>query len=329
MEDGRKLGDFLEFHHVPVLAREVIEQLLWRRDGIYVDATVGGGGHARLLLERAGREARLIAFDQDPNALEAARKALEDRAAQVVFIHSNFVHLQRVLTERKLVPVDGILFDLGVSSPQLDVGERGFSYRHDAPLDMRMDPTSGVTAADLIASLSEQELARILSEYGEERWAKRIAEFIVEERRHSPITTTGHLVDVIKAAVPAGARKEGPHPARRTFQALRIAANRELEVLEKALTDAVKVLRPGGRIAVISFHSLEDRIVKKTFGRLAVGCDCPPDLPVCICGKQAELKILTRRPIVPTEREIAANPRARSAKLRVAEKVLLGKGDEY
>ncbi len=314
---------------MPVLANEVIERLLWRRDGVYVDATVGGGGHARLLLEHAGPEARLVAIDQDPRALKAARKALSDRAAQVVFIHSNFVHLQRVLLERELVPVDGILFDLGVSSPQLDVAERGFSYRHDAPLDMRMDPTAEVTAADLIATLSEDELTKILLEYGEERWAKRIAKFIVEERRHRPITTTGHLVEIVKAAIPAGARRVGPHPARRTFQALRIAVNRELEVLEKALVDAVNVLRPGGRVAVISFHSLEDRIVKNIFGQLATGCNCPPDLPVCICGKQAELKILTRRPIVPTEREIAANPRARSAKLRVAEKVLLGKGDEY
>ena len=314
---------------MPVLANEVIERLLWRRDGVYVDATVGGGGHARLLLEHAGPEARLVAIDQDPRALKAARKALSDRAAQVVFIHSNFVHLQRVLLERELVPVDGILFDLGVSSPQLDVAERGFSYRHDAPLDMRMDPTAEVTAADLIATLSEDELTKILLEYGEERWAKRIAKFIVEERRHRPITTTGHLVEIVKAAIPAGARRVGPHPARRTFQALRIAVNRELEVLEKALVDAVNVLRPGGRVAVISFHSLEDRIVKNIFGQLATGCNCPPDLPVCISGKQAELKILTRRPIVPTEREIAANPRARSAKLRVAEKVLLGKGDEY
>ena len=314
---------------MPVLANEVIERLLWRRDGVYVDATVGGGGHARLLLEHAGPEARLVAIDQDPRALKAARKALSDRAAQVVFIHSNFVHLQRVLLERELVPVDGILFDLGVSSPQLDVAERGFSYRHDAPLDMRMDPTAEVTAADLIATLSEDELTKILLEYGEERWAKRIAKFIVEERRHRPITTTGHLVEIVKAAIPAGARRVGPHPARRTFQALRIAVNRELEVLEKALVDAVNVLRPGGRVAVISFHSLEDWIVKNIFGQLATGCNCPPDLPVCICGKQAELKILTCRPIVPTEREIAANPRARSAKLRVAEKVLLGKGDEY
>jgi len=282
-----------------------------------------------LLLERAGPEARLIAIDQDPNALAAAKQTLGDKAAQVVFIHSNFLHIERIVTELQCEPVDGILFDLGVSSPQLDAAERGFSYRHDAPLDMRMDPSSPVTAADLLATLTEEELAKILLEYGEERWARRIARFIVEERRRSPIMTTGHLVDVIKAAIPKGARSAGPHPARKTFQALRIAVNRELEVLERALVDAIKLLRPRGRIAVISFHSLEDRIVKQTFARLAAGCTCPPELPVCICGKQAELRILTRKPIVPTEREIADNPRARSAKLRVAEKVLLGKGDEY
>ncbi|HHV93908.1 MAG TPA: 16S rRNA (cytosine(1402)-N(4))-methyltransferase RsmH [Firmicutes bacterium] len=319
----------MDYHHVPVLAQEVIDNLVWRQDGIYVDATVGGGGHARLLLERAGPEARLIAIDQDPNALAAAKQTLGDKAAQVVFIHSNFLHIERIVTELQCEPVDGILFDLGVSSPQLDAAERGFSYRHDAPLDMRMDPSSPVTAADLLATLTEEELAKILLEYGEERWARRIARFIVEERRRSPIMTTGHLVDVIKAAIPKGARSAGPHPARRTFQALRIAVNRELEVLERALVDAIKLLRPRGRIAVISFHSLEDRIVKQTFARLAAGCTCPPELPVCICGKQAELRILTRKPIVPTEREIADNPRARSAKLRVAEKVLLGKGDEY
>ncbi len=282
-----------------------------------------------MLLERAGPEARLIAIDQDPNALAAAKQTLGDKAAQVVFIHSNFLHIERIVTELQCEPVDGILFDLGVSSPQLDAAERGFSYRHDAPLDMRMDPSSPVTAADLLATLTEEELAKILLEYGEERWARRIARFIVEERRRSPIMTTGHLVDVIKAAIPKGARSAGPHPARKTFQALRIAVNRELEVLERALVDAIKLLRPRGRIAVISFHSLEDRIVKQTFARLAAGCTCPPELPVCICGKQAELRILTRKPIVPTEREIADNPRARSAKLRVAEKVLLGKGDEY
>lgn len=282
-----------------------------------------------MLLERAGPEARLIAIDQDPNALAAAKQTLGDKAAQVVFIHSNFLHIERIVTELQCEPVDGILFDLGVSSPQLDAAERGFSYRHDAPLDMRMDPSSPVTAADLLATLTEEELAKILLEYGEERWARRIARFIVEERRRSPIMTTGHLVDVIKAAIPKGARSAGPHPARKTFQALRIAVNRELEVLERALVDAIKLLRPRGRIAVISFHSLEDRIVKQTFARLAAGCTCPPELPVCTCGKQAELRILTRKPIVPTEREIADNPRARSAKLRVAEKVLLGKGDEY
>lgn len=326
---SRKLGGVLDYQHVPVLAQEVIELLCWRQGGIYVDATVGGGGHARLVLNAIGTEGRLVAFDQDPIALEAARETLKDKAEQITFIHSNFVHLHSVLTQRQLVPIDGILFDLGVSSPQLDVAERGFSYRYDAPLDMRMDPQSPVTAAHLVATLSERELAKVIFEYGEERWAKRIARFIVEEREKSPITNTGHLVNVIKAAIPAGARRKGPHPARRTFQALRIAVNRELEFLEKALVDAIKVLRPKGRIAVISFHSLEDRIIKEAFSRLAAGCQCPPDLPVCVCEKQAEVEIITRKPVIPSGAEIAQNPRARSAKLRVAQKVLPDEGDEY
>ncbi|NMB46293.1 MAG: 16S rRNA (cytosine(1402)-N(4))-methyltransferase RsmH [Firmicutes bacterium] len=319
----------MDYQHVPVLAQKVVELLCWRQGGVFVDATVGGGGHARLLLEALGAETKLIAFDQDPTALDAASKALQDKADQVTFIHSNFVHISSILTERGLVPIDGVLFDLGVSSPQLDVAERGFSYRHDAPLDMRMDPDSPVTAAHLVATLSEGELAKVIFDYGEERWAKRIANFIVQERIQSPIRTTGHLVDIIKAAIPAGARREGPHPARRTFQALRIAVNRELEFLEKALVDAVKILVPRGRIAVISFHSLEDRIVKKTFSKLAAPCRCPRDLPVCVCGEQAEIEILTRRPIVPAATETAQNPRARSAKLRVAQKVLPDEGDEY
>ncbi|NMB12962.1 MAG: 16S rRNA (cytosine(1402)-N(4))-methyltransferase RsmH [Firmicutes bacterium] len=319
----------MNYQHVPVLAQEVIELLCWRQGGIYVDATVGGGGHARLVLDAVGTEARLVAFDQDPVALDAAREMLQDKADQIIFIGSNFVHLYSILTERQLLPIDGILFDLGVSSPQLDVAQRGFSYRYDAPLDMRMDPQSAVTAAHLLATLSEEELAKIIAEYGEERWAKRIAKFIVLERKQSPITNTGHLVDVIKAAIPAGARRRGPHPARRTFQALRIAVNRELEFLKQALVDAVKVLRPNGRIAVISFHSLEDRIVKETFSRLAAGCQCPPDLPVCVCNRQAELEIITRKPIIPSAAETTQNPRARSAKLRVAQKVLPDEGDEY
>ena len=316
----------LDYQHVPVLAQEVISLVCWRQGGTYVDATIGGAGHARLLLDAAGAQARLIGIDQDPAALEAAGKVLRDKAGQVTLVHSNFVHLRAILTERGLAPVDGVLFDLGVSSPQLDVARRGFSYQHDAPLDMRMDPTSPITAAHLVATLSEQELTKVISDYGEERWAKRIATFIVKRRQASPIETTGDLVEIIKAAIPAGARRQGPHPARRTFQALRIAVNRELEFLEKTLIDAVKILKPKGRLAVISFHSLEDRIVKETFNRLALGCECPPDLPICVCGKQAEIEILTKRPIVPTEVEVAQNPRARSAKLRVAKKVLPDEG---
>lgn len=325
----REIGEVLDYQHIPVLAHEVTELLCWRQGGVYVDATVGGGGHARLLLDAAGNGARLIAFDQDPAALDAASNVLRDKVDQVTFIHSNFVRLHDILSERQLIPVDGVLFDLGVSSPQLDVAERGFSYRQDAPLDMRMDPNASETAADVIATASEKELAEIISKYGEERWAKRIAKFVVEKRQNEPISTTGQLVDIIKAAIPARARREGPHPASRTFQALRIAVNRELEVLEKGLLDAVSVLRPGGRVAVISFHSLEDRIVKETFSGLAAECECPPDFPICVCDKQAEVEILTRRPIVPKASEIAENPRARSAKLRVAEKVLPDEGDEY
>lgn len=327
--DDGKLGEMLDYQHVPVLAQEVIRLLCWRQGGTYVDATVGGGGHARLLLDAAGETAKLIGIDQDPAALEAAGKALQDKAEQVTLVHSNFVNLHGILTEKGIAAVDGILFDLGVSSPQLDMAERGFSYQHDAPLDMRMDPASPITAAHLVATFSEQELAKVIFDYGEERWAKRIASFIVKRRQESPIRTTGDLVDIIKAAVPAGARRQGPHPARRTFQALRIAVNRELEFLEKVLVDAVKLLKPGGRLAVISFHSLEDRIVKETFNRLASGCECPPDLPVCVCGKQAEIEILTKKPIVPTAVEVAQNPRARSAKLRVAKKVLPDERDEY
>ena len=319
----------LEYKHIPVLSQEVVHTLCWRQGGRYVDATVGGGGHARALLEAAGPKAELIAFDQDAVAITAASHELQDKAAQVTFVHSNFVHLRRILIERRLVPIDGILFDLGVSSYQLDEGERGFSYHHDAPLDMRMDQTLPLTAADLISTLSQEQLTDIIFQYGEERWAKRIAQFIVKERTSRGISTTGELVDIIKAAVPAGARKDGPHPARRTFQALRIAVNKELEYLEKALVDAVELLGPLGRIAVISFHSLEDRIVKRTFAGLASGCQCPPDLPVCVCGKRPELKILTRRPIVPQHAETAQNPRARSAKLRVAQKVLGDERDEY
>jgi len=319
----------LEFEHVPVLAKEAITMLSWRQGGLYVDATVGGGGHARLLLEAVGPEAKLVAIDQDATAIAAARDGLQDEAHRVTFIHSNFVHLREVLTERNLVPIDGIIFDLGVSSYQLDEIERGFSYRHDAPLDMRMDQTLTTTARDLVSTLSEEELADIIFSYGEERWAKRIASFIVAEREVNPISTTGELVAIIKAAIPAGARRGGPHPARRTFQALRIAVNRELEYLEWALDDAVELLRPRGRIAVISFHSLEDRIVKQTFTRFAAGCQCPSDLPVCVCGIRPKVKLLTRRPIVPKPAEIAQNPRARSAKLRVAQKVLRDEGDEY
>lgn len=316
------------FHHIPVMATEVVKQLCWRQGGTYVDATVGGGGHARLLLETSGPGTRLIAIDQDPGAVAAAQKALAPYSHQVTFIRSNFVHLRDILTERGFIPVDGVLFDLGVSSYQLDTPERGFSYQHDAPLDMRMDPAQPVSAQDLLATASEAELARIIKEYGEEKWADRIARFIVRQREKRPIKTTGQLVDIIKAAIPAAARRQGPHPARRTFQALRIAVNHELEYLEQAIRAAVDVLREEGRIAIITFHSLEDRIVKHTLRDLAAGCQCPPQLPVCVCGKKPQIEVLTRQPIVPSATEVAQNPRARSAKLRVGRKVLSRERDE-
>ncbi|NLK08839.1 MAG: 16S rRNA (cytosine(1402)-N(4))-methyltransferase RsmH [Firmicutes bacterium] len=320
----------MDYSHIPVLTKEVLDMICCREDGgIYVDATVGGGGHAYALLEKAGSGAHLFAFDQDKAALRAAGAKLQDKAKQVTFIHANFVYMTRELAARQIDAVDGILFDLGVSSHQLDTKGRGFSYHYDAPLDMRMDQSLPFTAADLVANYSEEELALIISKYGEERWAKRIAEFIVQERSKTVIQTTHDLVQIIKAAIPAGARRDGPHPARRTFQALRIAVNRELEYLEQALLNAAELLKPQGRIVVISFHSLEDRIVKDTFRNLARGCQCPRDLPVCVCGKEPLLKVLTPRPVLPRSTEVAQNPRARSAKLRAAERVLGKERDEY
>jgi 16S rRNA (cytosine1402-N4)-methyltransferase len=261
-----------------------------------------------------------VGIDQDEAALAAATDALR-LGQQARLLKGNFGDLDRLLTQANIPYADGFLFDLGVSSPQLDVVERGFSYHGDAPLDMRMDPTAGgMTAADVVASYSEAELARVIRGYGEERWASRIAAFIVAARARRPVTTTSQLVEIIKAAVPASARKDGPHPARRTFQALRIEVNHELEVLETALEAAVRWLVPGGRIVVISYHSLEDRTTKQLFGRLSQTCTCPPELPVCVCGAKPVLRVLTRRAVTPTPDEVERNPRSRSAKLRAAEK---------
>lgn len=318
-------GDFepSEFAHVTVLLEEAVDNLLTDPDGAYVDCTLGGAGHSRLILSRLGGQGRLIGFDQDSLAIRHAEKLFAGDM-RVTLVHSNFSFLAGRLQALGVLPVQGILFDLGVSSPQLDVAERGFSYMQDAPLDMRMDPSRTLTAAEIVNSWGEDAIRDVLWRYGEEKWAKRIAEFIVREREVRPFSTTGELVAVIKAAIPASARREGPHPAKRTFQALRIAVNDELGVLEQALDQAIDCLAPGGRLAIITFHSLEDRIVKERMQSWLGRCTCPPGFPVCRCGAQAVAKIITRKPILPSDEEVERNPRARSAKLRVAEKLEKG-----
>lgn len=313
----------MAFGHKPIMLEACIQFLAIRPEGTYVDMTLGGAGHATEILKRLGEGGLLIGIDQDESAIRAASErlaAVDTKAAHVVS-RTNFENLREVLQERKRTVADGILMDLGVSSHQLDEGERGFSYHQDAVLDMRMDRRNILTAHEIVNHWSHPELARILREYGEEKWASRIASFLVKARETSPIETTGQLVEIIKAAVPAAARRDGPHPARRTFQAIRIAVNQELQVLERGLDEAIDLLAPGGRIVVITFHSLEDRIVKRALLRRVDGCTCPPDLPVCACGFVPSLRILTRKPIEADEAELEDNPRARSAKVRVAEKL--------
>ena len=310
------------FQHTPVLLREVMIYLRPQPGMVIVDCTLGGGGHSRALLEGILPGGKLIALDQDVEAIEAASQVLKPLGEDNYLIfHANFHELGNVLKKTPYEQVDGVLFDLGVSSYQLDEGERGFSYQHDALLDMRMDRSTDLKAYDLVNGASPEELTRIIREYGEERWAKRIALFIATEREKRVIKTTGELVEIIKKAVPAGARKEGPHPAKRTFQALRIAVNKELEILVPALKQGLEILKPGGRMAVITFHSLEDRLTKNVFKEAAQGCICPKDLPVCVCNRKPMIKILTGKPVSPSEGEKTENPRARSAKLRVAQKV--------
>lgn len=306
-----------EFAHTTVLKMEAVDGLLVKPGGLYVDMTLGGGGHSEEILLRGGK---VIGIDQDNVALRAAGERLARFGEAFRSAKSNFRQIKNVLSTFDIQKVDGIVMDLGVSSPQLDDASRGFSYMQDAPLDMRMDRETEFSAKNVVNEYSENEITEIISEYGEERWAKRIAAFIVRARQEKPIETTGELVSVIKAAVPKGARRDGPHPAKRTFQAIRIAVNRELDVLEEALQDGMEVLRTGGRFSVITFHSLEDRIVKNAFMTAAVGCTCPKEYPVCVCGKKPTAKVISRKPILPSEEELTENPRARSAKLRIAEK---------
>lgn len=311
----------MNFKHVSVLLEESIEYLNIKPQGTYVDGTLGGGGHSLEIAKRLNEKGLLIGIDQDENALKAAGERLKDYTDRFKAVRSNFSHLSDVLEQLEIAEIDGLLLDLGVSSHQLDEAERGFSYMHDAPLDMRMDNRSPLTAREVVNGYSEEALYQIIKDYGEEKWAKRIAQFIVNHRRSEPIETTYQLVDIIKGAIPKGARMDGPHPAKRTFQAIRIEVNRELEIIEETIIAATQYLRSGGRICIITFHSLEDRIVKNAFKKLQNPCVCPPQFPVCQCNKKQELEIITRKPIVPSDEELEINPRARSAKLRVAEKV--------
>ena len=314
----------MEFHHLPVLLQECLDGLNIRPDGVYLDCTLGGAGHSSEIYKRLGPQGVLAGIDRDAEAIAAATARIEaiPGAACFAALHGNFHDAPALLDAAGIGKLDGVLIDLGVSSHQLDVRERGFSYHDDAPLDMRMDRSQPLSAREIVNEASEDELTRILRDYGEENWARQIARVICDRRRIAPLETTSQLVDVIDAAIPRKFRaKDGSHPARRTFQALRIAVNDELDPLEPALRAMADRLAPGGRLCVITFHSLEDRIVKNTFRSLANPCTCPPQLPVCVCGKKPTVKLVTRKPITAGEAELAANPRARSASLRILEKL--------
>lgn len=309
-----------ELTHRPVLLDECIEALNIRPQGVYLDGTLGRAGHSREIAKRL-TTGRLVCVDRDQAALDAAQERLADFREKVTLVHSNFDQVDEILDKLSLAGADGMLFDLGVSSPQLDDGERGFSYMVDAPLDMRMDRSGGLTAGDVVNTWPQEELRRILFQYGEERYAPQIAAAIARRRRERPVATTLELVEIIKGAMPAKALKEKQHPAKRSFQAVRIAVNDELASVERMLQRAVPRLNRGGRLAVITFHSLEDRIVKTGLAEFARGCVCPPDFPVCVCGRTPDVKLVNRKPVLPSQRELEENPRARSAKLRVAEKL--------
>ena len=310
----------MEFHHVSVLQAEIVHAVAGDPTGIYVDCTLGGGGHSRALAELLAPTGTIIGLDRDKNAVAAASERMKDAACRFIPVQRNFKDMSAVLDELDIDRIDGVMFDLGVSSYQLDTPERGFSYQHDGPLDMRMDTEAKRSAYDVVNTYDEAGLYRVIRDYGEERWARRIARFIVAARREKPLERTGELVRIIKQAVPAGARKDGPHPAKRTFQAIRIEVNEELSILRNAFETAAGRLKRGGHMGIITFHSLEDRIAKQTLKRLATDCICPPGIPVCTCNHQAVLKI-ERKGIVPSAAELAANPRARSAKLRVGTRI--------
>ena len=310
----------MEYTHKPVLLNECLDALNIRPGGVYVDGTLGRAGHAREIVKRL-TTGRLIAIDRDQAALDAAPGQLEGYIDQVTLVRGNFGDLRAILASLDVAGVDGMLFDLGVSSPQLDDGSRGFSYLQDAPLDMRMDQSAPLTAREVVNGWDREELKRILWQYGEERYSGPIAAAIARQREQAPIETTGELAELIRQAMPAKARREKQHPAKRSFQAIRIAVNDELGEVERMLGAALECLNPGGRLAVISFHSLEDRLVKTAYAEWARGCTCPPDFPVCVCGKSPKVRLVGRRPIVSGEEELSENPRARSAKLRVAEKL--------
>ena len=309
-----------EFHHISVLLEECLEGLAIKPEGVYVDGTLGGAGHSSQIAKRL-TTGRLIGIDRDPIALQAAGKRLEPYQDRVTLVHSNFCEMAQAVKDLGLPGVDGILLDLGVSSPQLDDSARGFSYMADAPLDMRMNNEDLISADTVVNTWSQEELKRILFDYGEERYAPRIAAAICRRREEAPIKTTLELVDIIRSAMPAQALREKQHPAKRSFQAIRIAVNDELGSVEKAMKEAIPLLNPGGRLAVITFHSLEDRIVKNAMAEAAKGCTCPPSFPVCVCGKKPLVKLITRKPIVASDEELEVNPRSRSAKLRVCEKL--------
>lgn len=311
----------MEFSHVSVLLEETIDSLNIKPDGIYVDGTLGGGGHSLEICKRLGDGGRLIGIDQDMDAIRAATERLKNYSDKITIVHSNYQNIDSVLRDLSIGGVDGIVLDLGVSSYQLDNVDRGFTYREDTPLDMRMDQSQPMTAKDIVNEYSEQELFRVIRDYGEDSFAKNIAKHIVKARQDKPIETTGELNDIIRAAIPARVRQGGGHPSKKTFQAIRIELNRELDVLEQSLDKMIGLLNPGGRLSIITFHSLEDRIVKNIFRKNMNPCICPPEFPVCTCGRVPTGKVITRKPIVPDVEEISNNKRAKSSKLRVFEKI--------